>query len=92
MDEGFYGVHIIQAPQVRWYPIVYRVRRIRVQQNTCECQPVVYEFCSAGGLYFVRKHDRRGPTPIMAETAWIIREQAESVWLAFVADSRRRRC
>ncbi|GAA2376003.1 hypothetical protein [Nonomuraea africana] len=81
----YHGIHAASglprfAP-VEWYPSVPRAERVRVQAHTCECSPIVYELCTAGGLFFVRRRDRSGPRPILTESEWVIKRRAEVLWL-----------
>ncbi|TDC83340.1 hypothetical protein E1292_49960 [Nonomuraea deserti] len=63
-EEGdLHGRHVRPGADVRgaikWDPAVGR-SRVRVRDCTCECMPVVYELCMAGGLSFIRKTTRVG--------------------------------
>ncbi|GGO26135.1 hypothetical protein GCM10010116_52470 [Microbispora rosea subsp. aerata] len=46
-----------------------RAASVRVRRHTCDCQPVVYELCQAGGLMFVRRYDRSNGV-LIEESEW----------------------
>ncbi|WP_431897211.1 hypothetical protein [Nonomuraea sp. bgisy101] len=82
---GYHGIHVAlgypQCASIEWNPVTPRADRVRVQASTCGCSQVIYEYCSAGGLFFVRRHDRTGDRMSVMESDWLIRRLTESLWL-----------
>ncbi len=49
--------------------------------HVCDCVPVSYELCTAGGLMFIRRTDRtRGAKPEVRETERLITSRAQVMW------------
>lgn len=74
------GIHAM-APQagcerLDWNEPTGRCQRIRVRAHTCDCRGEFFEFCTAGGLFFIRWH-RRG---VVRETAWVSSAEGERTW------------
>jgi hypothetical protein len=77
------GVHP-SAPQVGytridWRESLPRSLRVRVRRHTCDCQPIVYELCAAGGLMFVRR-SYRSDEILVQESEWLTAPAAEQLW------------
>ncbi|QYC39638.1 hypothetical protein Nocox_10090 [Nonomuraea coxensis DSM 45129] len=51
---------------LEWTPVRSSSERVRVRTYTCPCQPISYELCQAGGLFFIRR-TRRGPEGILID-------------------------
>ncbi|MGW5689232.1 hypothetical protein [Nonomuraea sp. NPDC003754] len=83
--DGYHGIHAARGypvfTPVDWYPVTPRADRIRVRASTCQCSEIVYEYCAAGGLYFIRRHDRTGPKASITETAWLNQRPMGALWL-----------
>ncbi|MEU7916434.1 hypothetical protein [Microbispora bryophytorum] len=56
-----------------------RAASVRVRRHTCDCQPVAYELCQAGGLMFVRRYDRTDGV-LIHESEWLRPPAAEHLW------------
>lgn len=77
------GLHL-GAPQdgytrINWRDSLPRAERVRVRRHTCDCQPIVYELCQAGGLLFVRRL-YRSDAVLVQESEWTRAPQAEQLW------------
>lgn len=86
------GLHAA-APQagyerVNWRESLPRANRIRVRHHTCDCKPVVYELCQAGGLSFVRRL-YRSDAVLVQESAWVRPSEAERLWLRILMGQAR---
>ncbi|MBT2232294.1 hypothetical protein [Nonomuraea sp. NEAU-A123] len=68
------------AASVAWSPVQQRTDRVRVRAHTCECLPLVFEQCRAGGLGFVRRHDRSVSPWIVVDSPWMKVGDAEVLW------------
>lgn len=91
--EDFHGLHAslprLEATAVQWSPVQKRTDRVRVRVHTCECQPVLFEQCMAGGLAFVRRHDRSVWPASVVESPWTIAREAEALWLQLMRGEAR---
>ncbi|SEN21103.1 hypothetical protein SAMN05660976_07050 [Nonomuraea pusilla] len=89
----FHGLHLAPAladcEEVDWRAPSLRAQRIRVLDHTCECLVVVYELCAAGGLFFVRRKDRSGPTERVQESAWMVMRGGHALWRGIVSGQAR---
>ncbi|GAA4092339.1 hypothetical protein HNR30_006843 [Nonomuraea soli] len=80
----YHGLHIA-APakdhdRVEWFPSVPRVDRVRVRDHTCcVCDEVVFELCTAGGLWFVRRLTVSAPVSVV-ESEWQSAREAVELW------------
>lgn len=78
----YHGPHA-EPPQagcveISWCKPTDRVPRIRVVAHSCECVPILFELCAAGGRGFVRRTDRaEGST---YESAWMATVVARSLY------------
>ncbi|MEO3875328.1 hypothetical protein ABGB18_41645 [Nonomuraea sp. B12E4] len=68
------------AVLVSWTPVERYPGPARVRGYTCECLPVVFENCQAGGQGFIRRHDRTVVPWVVAETPRVKVSEAESLW------------
>ncbi|GII49972.1 hypothetical protein Psi02_63960 [Planotetraspora silvatica] len=65
-----------------------RTDRIRVRRHTCDCQPIVYELCQAGGLLFVRRLYRSDEV-LIQESEWLRAPDAEQLWMKILSGQMR---
>ncbi|MEV0614603.1 hypothetical protein AB0I81_14840 [Nonomuraea sp. NPDC050404] len=81
----YHGLHVAvpqeQAVRVRWAESTKRAARIRIKEHTCFCTHPTYEFCTAGGLWFVRRLPEEGTT---MESPWLPADTARALWLRIV--------
>ncbi|TQS05408.1 hypothetical protein FLX08_39735 [Microbispora hainanensis] len=68
-----------ECEEIEWLESLPRAASIRVRRHTCDCQPVVYELCQAGGLMFVRRYDRSDGV-LIEESEWLRPPAAEHLW------------
>lgn len=86
------GIHA--APQqpgceeIAWLKSRPRAASVRVRRHTCDCQPVVYELCQAGGLMFVRRYDRSNGV-LIEESEWLRPLAAERLWMRILLGQAR---
>lgn len=80
----FHGFHPASprpdAISVHWSPPQSRSASVRIRDYTCECLPVVFEQCRAGGLAFVRRHDRSVFPWVIVESPWERVRDTELLW------------
>ncbi|MDA0631907.1 hypothetical protein OUY22_00635 [Nonomuraea sp. MCN248] len=69
---------------VHWHPGASRAARVRVRAYTCDCLPVVFELCVAGGLAFVRRHERSIGRLVVVESEWETWRRTEELWIAIL--------
>jgi hypothetical protein len=72
LDE-LHGKHVPQANDeeldITWLPVQPSAERVKVRDYTCDCRPVFYELCQAGGVRFIRRTTRvRGKLVIEEST------------------------
>ena len=94
--DAYHGIHAAPGfpdlpgfKRVEWFPPEPRTDRIRVRVHTCECAPIVYELCSAAGLFFIRRTDRTTSPTRIAESEWKILPRIEGLWLRILAGQAR---
>lgn len=79
-----YGVHPVpprpDAVPVQWGRKQKRAGSVRVRAYTCDCVPVFFEQCVAGGLGFVRRYDRTGAAVVIADSPWVRVSEAQLLW------------
>ncbi|WP_052423975.1 hypothetical protein [Nonomuraea candida] len=86
MDDDFdyHGTHPAapdpDAVPVRWTPVLRHPDRARIRDYTCECLPVVFEDCRAGGQGFIRRYDRSVVPWAVADSPRINVSAAETLW------------
>ncbi|MEU7746729.1 hypothetical protein [Nonomuraea sp. NPDC049158] len=80
----YHGLHIaaphVQAEPVGWEQSRPRANRIRVREHTCSCQRLIFELCTSGGLWFVRRISGEGPSEAV-ESAWLSARDARDLWV-----------
>ncbi|MFI6709534.1 hypothetical protein ACIBF7_24060 [Nonomuraea sp. NPDC050478] len=87
MDCGLYelhGQHPASADgavvMIDWCPAVPRTERVRVRDYTCDCRPIVYELCQAGGLRFIRRISRPNGRLVVEESRWSTSAVIDTLW------------
>jgi len=84
----YHGIHVAPLRDghevLHWRPRVPRFDRVRVREHTCECEPLTYEFCSAGGVAFIRRRRREGKKVTLRETEWLLTAEGERLWTAIL--------
>ncbi|WP_244312780.1 hypothetical protein [Microbispora hainanensis] len=61
-----------------------RSDRVRVRRHTCECKPTIYELCSAGGVFFIRR-TIRGKNVEIRETERLVAARMEDLWVRLLS-------
>ncbi|AQZ68585.1 unnamed protein product [[Actinomadura] parvosata subsp. kistnae] len=83
-DYDFHGTHPAtprpDAVPVRWAMVEDRPLPARVRGYTCECLPIIFEDCRAGGQGFIRRYDRSVSPWVIAESPRIKVSAAERLW------------
>lgn len=79
----YHGLHAAE-PQpgceaIDWRPSSARGCRVRVRAHTCMCRTPVFELCSGGGLWFVRRLSVSDSVEI-AESEWVCAAVAQRLW------------
>lgn len=77
-----------QAIQVQWMRPVCRADRLRIREHTCICTYPMYEFCTAAGLWFVRRHLIEGHVSIR-ESSWMSARAARELWIQILRGQAR---
>lgn len=79
----YHGLHAATAQPdhepVDWSPSSPRAARVRIREHTCVCKRVVYELCTAGGLWFVRRLSD-GPPVSVVESGWETARAVQALW------------
>lgn len=73
------------AVKIDWEVARPRADRVRIKQHTCDCRPVFYELCQAGGLMFIRRTTVRGKIRLVDESPWVVTRQALEMWRMLLA-------
>ncbi|GAA3112874.1 hypothetical protein GCM10020001_034850 [Nonomuraea salmonea] len=85
----YHGAHFgpsrADAVPVQWERKRKRASSVRVRAHTCDCSPVVFEQCVAGGLGFVRRYDRTGPATVVMDSPWVRVSEAQLLWQKLMA-------
>ncbi|GAA3035423.1 hypothetical protein GCM10017559_73750 [Streptosporangium longisporum] len=83
--ERHHGHHVAplrhRHQSVDWRPERPRAGRLRIKEHTCDCRPVFYELCQAGGLMFVRRTERTRREVVVHESPWTIARRTQDLWL-----------
>lgn len=79
------GIHLGRPleghSRIEWGRVTKRNDWVRVRAYTCSCQPLSYEFCQAGGSYFIRRFLRRGDGSLrISESPHDIKSVVENLW------------
>ncbi|MEU6408586.1 hypothetical protein [Microbispora sp. NPDC046933] len=61
-----------------------RSDRVRVHRHTCECKATIYELCSAGGLWFIRR-TKRGKKMEIRETERLVAARMKGLWVRLLS-------
>ncbi|MBF8187711.1 hypothetical protein ITP53_18625 [Nonomuraea sp. K274] len=90
-EVGDYHGHHVPAendtPDLEWAPETPRGNRVRVRDYTCECKPIVYEFCQAGGVSFIRKITLIDGEVTVVEFSSRSDATVRAVWFQLCADA-----
>ncbi|MGI5269912.1 hypothetical protein ACQEUU_12240 [Nonomuraea sp. CA-218870] len=82
--EEFHGQHIAPmagaAVMIEWRPAVPRTERMKVREYTCDCRPVVYELCQAGGVRFIRRISRLDRRSLIEESRRDVAAVIDALW------------
>ncbi|MFD1935110.1 hypothetical protein ACFSKW_26910 [Nonomuraea mangrovi] len=82
--EAFHGTHTAAVRAgyraIDWSLPALRCDRVRVRAHTCECGEVLFEFCLAGGLSFIRRTVRHGEGVVVHESDWFVTRVVERLW------------
>ena len=84
-EEGdLHGRHVAAASSasvsIEWDPVEPRNRRVRVRDYTCDCRPVFYELCQAGGQRYIRRMTRKGGRVLVEESVRSNASQTDILW------------
>ncbi|MEU4832282.1 hypothetical protein [Streptosporangium sp. NPDC023615] len=66
-----------------WHP-VREDEQVRIVRWTCDCEPVLYELCQAGGPRFIRRTTRARNTPSVHESDRRPAAEADALWIALL--------
>jgi hypothetical protein len=77
-----------QAMRVRWQKSQNRCPQVRVREHTCICLCPMYELCTAGGLWFVRRFTGKD-LEIVVESAWMSAQAARTLWMQIMTGQAR---
>lgn len=79
-----YGRHVVPAREgaevIEWIPQPPRVEGVRVRDYTCDCQPISYELCQAGGVRFVRRIRRVEGKVLVDECPGGVASPIDALW------------
>ncbi|MEU4831931.1 hypothetical protein [Streptosporangium sp. NPDC023615] len=71
----------VRYEPIDWRPERPRADRLRIREYTCDCLPVFYELCQAGGLMFVRRTERTRKGVVVHESPWTVAGRTQELWL-----------
>jgi hypothetical protein len=66
--------------RIDWNPVRPDVERLRVRDHTCDCQPVFYELCQAGGQRCIRRTTRKGGRVVVEESGRTVASKTDILW------------
>ncbi len=82
--DDLHGKHVMPmvaaAELIDWMPATPRTERTRVRDYTCDCGPVVYELCQAGGLRFIRRVSRLNGRLVVEESPRAMAAVVDTLW------------
>lgn len=80
----FHGPHVgpyrADAELVDWREPEPRFERMRIRRHTCDCKARVLEFCTAGGMAWVRKTDRLDGASLVWESRPQKVDDVDKLW------------
>lgn len=84
-EEGdLHGRHVAAArsasASIEWDLVGPCSERVRVRDYTCECQPVFYELCQAGGQRYIRRTTRKGRRVVVEESVRTAASKTDILW------------
>ena len=82
------SAQVTEVESVRWERSLPRADRVRVRAFTCACRSPVFELCTAGGLWFVRRFTDENPTAPM-ESEWMSAKAGNDLWLRILSGQAR---
>ncbi|MEU4541629.1 hypothetical protein AB0G15_43055 [Streptosporangium sp. NPDC023825] len=89
----YHGIHVAPLHDghevVSWRGRMPRFDRIRVREHTCECEPLTYEFCTAGGMVLIRRRQGEGKKVTLRESEWMRTAEGERLWTAILTGRAR---
>jgi hypothetical protein len=92
-EETCYGRHVEVArdghQQIEWDPERSRAVHVRVRDYTCDCEPVFYELCQAGGLRYIRRTSRGGGKVVVTESDPVAASKTDALWLRLMRGEAR---
>src|SRR5437868_1468894 len=92
VPDFHHGIHSSvqneEVESVRWERSLPRADRMRVREFTCACRSPVFELCTAGGLWFVRRISDENPTAPM-ESEWMSAKAGNDLWLRILSGQAR---
>ncbi|SEU33147.1 hypothetical protein [Nonomuraea wenchangensis] len=92
-DYDFHGTHPVSprpdAVRVKWIEVQPSLSPARVRRYTCECRPLMFEDCRAGGQAFIRRYDRSVVPWAIAESPRVKIREAEILWRQLMAGQAR---
>jgi hypothetical protein len=77
------------AAPIEWQRVAGPLDPARLKDMTCTCRPVVHEYVSAGGLYFVRRFDYGASPVTVEETARLPEREASALWTRLLTGQAR---
>lgn len=77
-----------RALRVDWQQSQDRCPQVRVREHTCMCLRPVYELCTAGGLWFMRRYTGEN-LEIMVESPWTPAGPARALWMRVLTGQAR---
>lgn len=84
---SYHGPHVPPAQacaeRVDWRRSLPRTAWIRVREHTCACRYPIFELCTAGGLWFVRRLSKG--TPLIVESPWESARTAQELWVRILS-------
>jgi hypothetical protein len=83
------GPHRPDAELVDWREPEARFDRVRVKRYSCGCKARIYEFCTAGGLAWVRKTDRFEGASLVWESYPQKVDEVERLWTKLLTGQAR---
>lgn len=87
-DDDFHSTHPAppgpDAVQIQWRPVERRPDPVHVRRCTCECLPLVFEDCRAGGMGFIRRYDRSVEPWVIEESPRVKVGEAETLWCQLI--------
>ncbi|MFB4285062.1 hypothetical protein ACBJ59_58035 [Nonomuraea sp. MTCD27] len=88
----YHSLHVAapfaQSARVDWARPLSPTERVRVREHSCVCTYPMFEFCTLGGLWFVRQLISEDPKEIW-ESPRIRARPARELWLQIMTGQAR---